>query len=98
MRWIIEKIKGLVGFVGRTIRAIAKTLIGYAKEVITNAPAIIIMTFASFGIANTLTQLNLQSVFVSVSFINEVMFVSVLSVTIVLILSTIAGQIAEQDF
>ena len=95
IKWIIDKVKGIITFIKETILTTGKVIIEFIKETIINAPAVTIMTFATFGITNTMTNLNLQTYFVPIGFINEFMILSVLSVTVVLILSTIAGNIAE---
>ena len=95
--WIIDKIRNVILFIKDTIVNTTKVVVQYVKETIVNSPAVAIMTFASFGLANTLTQLGIQSYFVPIGFINEVMIVSVISVTIIMILATIAGNIAGED-
>ena len=94
-RFLYEKVGQILGFVKDTIVATVKVVYEHIKEVVINSPAVAIMTFASFGLANTLTQLGLQQHLVSIAFVNEVMAVSVISVVIVMILATIAGNIAE---
>jgi len=95
IRWFIDKIKGIAYFIKETLLTTGKVIIEFIKETIINSPAVAIMTFASFGIATTMTNLNLQMYFVPIGFINEIMILSVLSVTIVLILASLAGAIAE---
>jgi len=97
MRWLLSKIKNLFGFIFRTIKKTGEVIVTYIKETIINAPAVTIMTFSAFGIANVMHNMNVSALFVSIPFINEVAIISVLSITLVLMLSTLAAKIAESQ-
>ena len=94
---IVNGITTIIEFVKNVVIKTGKVIIEYSKEVIINAPAVAIMTFSAFGIANVLHNTNVSVLFVSVPFINEVGIISVLSITAVLMLSSLAGKIAESQ-
>ena len=97
LQWLYNKTISILNFVKDTIIKTIKVVATYGKEVIINAPAVTIMTFSAFGIANVMHNMNLSALFVSIPFINEIAIISVLSVTIVMMLSTLAGKIAERQ-
>ena len=72
-------------------------LVEYGKEVVVNSPAVTIMATSAMGITGIATQMGAESLFVPVSFLNPTLTVYFLSVSCVLLLSTMAGKIAESS-
>ena len=87
-------LKSAIGFIGRVIKSTIEITVEYVKEVVVNAPAVAIMVTSAMGITGIATNMGAESLFVSIAFLNETLVVYFLSVSIVLILATMAGKIA----
>ena len=87
-------IKTIFGGIGRIIKSAFRMITDYGKEVVINAPAVVIMTTSAMGITQLLTQHNVHAA-ITASWLNPQLTVFFISVSIVLLLSTISGKIAE---